>query len=245
MMQIGSDVQSFTPQEIILIADPRILNVPIVENGDPLIDIREIELHQPSQKTKSFVYGPSPEIPNNKDYTKMRTVVYEKLIYAQSLLPNGLRFCLYEAYRSLTLQKQLYEERYRRVKSAHPSWSPEEVFHETTKLVSPIINLDGTQNIPPHSTGAAIDVYLIDEWGNPIEMGIHPKDWMEDEEGILSQTDSLSIPLLARKNRDIMSKALQEAGFVNYPTEYWHWSYGDRYWAYMSGETEAIYDSVD
>jgi zinc D-Ala-D-Ala dipeptidase len=26
---------------------------------------------------------------------------------------------------------------------------------------------------------------------------------------------------------------------VNYPTEWWHWSYGDRYWAYQSGARAA------
>jgi D-alanyl-D-alanine dipeptidase len=25
------------------------------------------------------------------------------------------------------------------------------------------------------------------------------------------------------------------AGFVNYPPEWWHWSYGDKYWAFISG----------
>ena len=33
--------------------------------------------------------------------------------------------------------------------------------------------------------------------------------------------------------------------FANYPTEYWHWSYGDRYWAYHKGEDHAIYSSMD
>ena len=38
--------------------------------------------------------------------------------------------------------------------------------------------------------------------------------------------------------------ALATEGFVNYPTEYWHWSYGDRYWAYVKGEAQTIYDAV-
>ena len=35
-----------------------------------------------------------------------------------------------------------------------------------------------------------------------------------------------------------MSRALSTAGFVNYPTEYWHWSYGDRYWAFAKRQKE-------
>ena len=41
-----------------------------------------------------------------------------------------------------------------------------------------------------------------------------------------------------------MGIALQAVGFVNYPTEYWHWSYGDRYWAYQKGQPAAIYGFI-
>jgi hypothetical protein len=34
------------------------------------------------------------------------------------------------------------------------------------------------------------------------------------------------------------------AGLVNYPTEWWHWSYGDRYWALLTGADHAIYGPV-
>jgi D-alanyl-D-alanine dipeptidase len=28
---------------------------------------------------------------------------------------------------------------------------------------------------------------------------------------------------------------------VNYPTEWWHWSFGDRYWAYVTGTGRSHY----
>ena len=34
------------------------------------------------------------------------------------------------------------------------------------------------------------------------------------------------------------------AGLVNYPTEWWHWSYGDRYWALLTGAPAALYGPV-
>lgn len=216
---------------IILIADPRILAVNIVENKEAMVELK-------NQST--IAYGPSPEIPNNTDYTQMRKTVYDKLVQAQDLLPKGLRFCLYEAYRSLQLQKMLFDNRFDLVKNQYPHWTQDQVFNDTIKLISPVINQDGSKNIPPHSTGAAVDVYLIDDNGNALEMGIHPKDWMEDD-GSLSQTDAKCISQEAQKNRKIMSDVLHKVGFVNYPTEYWHWSYGDRYWAYHMNEPHAIY----
>ncbi|MCX7337715.1 MAG: M15 family metallopeptidase [Alphaproteobacteria bacterium] len=166
-------------------------------------------------------------------------------IYAQSLLPNGLKLCLYEGYRSNNLQRILFENRFFKVQTLHPAWSQAQIFDETTKLVSPVTNKDGSKNIPPHSTGSAIDIYLIDENGQPVNMGIQVKDWMEDKDGSLSQAISESISGEAQQNRDIMSKALLAVGFVNYPTEYWHWSYGDRYWAHQSAQPSALYGGVE
>lgn len=217
---------------ITLISDPKVLSVPIHENQEDWVDLRNQNI---------IVYGPSPEIPDNHDYTYLRKAVYEKLKEAQSHLPKGLRFCLYEGYRSLSLQKMIFEKQYNNVKQRHPDWVEKDIFLETTKLVAPVLNQDHTPNIPPHSTGAAIDVYLIDEHGKAIDMGIHPKDWMMDKDGQLSLTASTHISTEAKKNRQIMSKVLSDVGFVNYPTEYWHWSYGDRYWAYVVESRQAIY----
>jgi D-alanyl-D-alanine dipeptidase len=38
---------------------------------------------------------------------------------------------------------------------------------------------------------------------------------------------------------------MSTAGFLNYPTEWWHFSYGDRYWALDTGEQTAIYGPRD
>ncbi|MBI2706976.1 MAG: M15 family metallopeptidase [Proteobacteria bacterium] len=229
-------LQGCTEQNITLLADPQVIATSIVENHEPLVDLKNQTI---------IAYGPSPEIPNNTDYTKMRKTVYEKLIQAQSLLPEGLKLCLYEGYRSLSLQEKLFNGRYLKVQNLHPEWSQEEVFNETMKLVSPVINQDGSQNIPPHSTGGAIDIYLIDLKGQPVDMGIQVKDWMEDKDGSLSQTNSQIISQEAQEHRKIMNQVLLAVGFINYPTEYWHWSYGDRYWAYQTGCSCAIYGTVE
>lgn len=228
-------MECYAEQQLTLIADPKVLAIHIIDNGDIFIDLKDQNL---------LVYGPSPEIPNNTDYTKMRKTVYEKLLQAQDLLPSGIRFCLYEGYRSLSLQKMLFDTRYANIRKHYINWSESQVFEETIKLVSPVINLDGSKNVPPHSTGGAVDVYLIDEEGNPLEMGIHPKDWMQDEDGSLSLTHSAIISPDAKHYRKMMNQVLEAVGFVNYPTEYWHWSYGDRYWAYQLEHSHAIYDGM-
>ncbi|MFD3503864.1 M15 family metallopeptidase [Streptomyces sp. NPDC058676] len=39
----------------------------------------------------------------------------------------------------------------------------------------------------------------------------------------------------------ILRSALTAVGMVNYPTEWWHWSFGDQYWALVSGVDHAVY----
>jgi D-alanyl-D-alanine dipeptidase len=207
----------------------------IKECKEALIDLRDQEI---------IAFGSSPEIPNNSCYTKIRQTIYEKLCEAQKFLPTGLRFCLYEGWRSLDLQKELFQKMLLNNRISFPFMTPEELFIETTKLVSPVVLLDGTTNIPPHATGAAIDVYLINANGNAIDMGLLIENWSLDVGARLSQTDSMHLSSEAEKNRSIMKSALEKAGFVNYPHEYWHWSYGDRYWAYRTHAPYAIYGAI-
>ncbi len=222
-------------QKIVLIADPAVLAIPIHENNESLIDLAN---------QKEIAYGPAPLVPDNKDYTKMRKTVYEKLLKAQSTLPDGLKFCLYEGARSLELQQNIFQERYDILRKADPKKTHEEIFTESTKFVSPVINIDGSKNVPPHSTGAAIDVYLIDKTGKMVDMGIHLDDTYKDITGEYCQTNSTVISEQAKNYRKMMGKALQDVGFVNYPTEYWHWSYGDRYWAYQTKQKFAVYGAA-
>jgi zinc D-Ala-D-Ala dipeptidase len=228
--------QALAQKKITLIAAPEVIAIPIAENDEPFIDL---------QNQMVLAYGPSPEIPDNTDYTKMRKSVYDKLVLAQSLLPKGIKLCVYEGYRSLKLQRTLFENKLTEVKASHPKWTEKQVFDETIKLVSPLTNMDGSRNVPTHSTGAAVDVYLIDDSGKPLDMGLLVKDWIQDKDGALSQTDSQRISPEAQQNRNIMNQALSAVGLVNYPTEYWHWSYGDRYWAHQTGNPRATYGYME
>jgi D-alanyl-D-alanine dipeptidase len=54
-------------------------------------------------------------------------------------------------------------------------------------------------------------------------------------------TDASNISAEARAYRNLFGQVLRAVGFVNYPTEWWHWSYGERYWAFMTGSAYAIY----
>lgn len=224
------------PKKIVYIADPEVLAVPIQECGEPLVDA--------SMHTE-LEYGPPPECELTADcYTKMRATVFRKLCEAQSELPSGWYFRLYEGFRSLTVQKMLFDNEYKRVSARFPKATPEELFYETTRLVSPVTNLDGTPNIPAHNTGGAIDIEIVKADGELLDMGMTAKDWCTVNPE-LCLTDSPLISSEARRNRAFLLQLMEYFGFVNYPTEWWHFSYGDRYWAYHREAQHAIYGSAD
>ena len=45
----------------------------------------------------------------------------------------------------------------------------------------------------------------------------------------------------ARGNRTLLQESLESVGITNYPSEFWHWSFGDPGWAYRGGHSHAIY----
>ena len=117
----------------------------------------------------------------------------------------------------------------------YPDQTETELYELTCQFVAPI-------EVAGHTTGGAIDLTLLKD-GKEIEMGsgfnetpIAPQN--------LTYTYSKSISETAKKNRQILIQSMEQVGFINYPPEWWHWSYGDRYWAFMK-HCEAIYGPTD
>ncbi|MFE5096719.1 dipeptidase [Streptomyces sp. NPDC056638] len=53
------------------------------------------------------------------------------------------------------------------------------------------------------------------------------------------------ISVRARTNRATLGGALSTAGLINYGTDWWHWSFGDRYWALQTQQPAALYGPVE
>src|SRR6202034_170784 len=89
------------------------------------------------------------------------------------------------------------------------------------------------EGAPPHSTGGAVDVTLRSGEGGELDMGSTSDD-TPLRNGSRNYMHSRMITEIARQNRAMLAAAMVDAGFVNYPAEWWHWSYGDQYWAFRS-----------
>jgi D-alanyl-D-alanine dipeptidase len=164
--------------------------------------------------------------------------VAEKLAAAAAALPSGVALFFEEGHRPLWLQRQYYERYGGRLGLAHPEWDAARLAMETSKYVAP------PDLVPPHSTGAAVDLTLCNSEGLELDMGT-TSDGSPADYDTLSYTFSPQISDSARQKRALLIESMTQQGFVNYPTEWWHWSYGDRYWAYQTRQPNAIYGTVE
>ena len=101
---------------------------------------------------------------------------------------------------------------------------------ETDKIVA------NPKTIPPHCTGAAVDITLVDKNFKELNMGTKINA-ISDK----TYTCAKDIPEISRINRNLLIHTMKKVGFVNYPLEWWHWSYGDRIYTFYKNKKYAIY----
>ncbi|WP_086822280.1 M15 family metallopeptidase [Streptomyces sp. NRRL B-24572] len=91
----------------------------------------------------------------------------------------------------------------------------------------------------PHCAGAALDLTLIDADGVELDMGGAVNGHRTGDENCCPP-DASGLPDRARRDRGLLTRAVGGAGFINYPTEWWYRSYGDRYWALITKADSAV-----
>ncbi|MET1072121.1 MAG: M15 family metallopeptidase [Umezawaea sp.] len=212
--------------ELVLLSNPRVADLPVEECGEPLVDLREF----------SELALDDRQADPGGAYLHLRAGVVERLLVAQGLLPDGVRLLIVEGYRPLWLQERYFAEYANALREDNPLWGEDFVRVQASRYISP-------PEIAPHVSGAAIDLTLCWESGRELDMGTEVN--ASPEESDEACYTGAEVSALARENRGILVRALGAAGLVNYPTEWWHWSYGDRYWAMSTGARAAKYGPQD
>ncbi|GGZ60879.1 D-alanyl-D-alanine dipeptidase [Streptomyces inusitatus] len=207
--------------EIVLMSDPRVTAVPVDECGEPLVDCRGILR---VDERRSDTAG---------NWAHLRSGVVERLLKAEKSLPDDWRWLLVEGHRPPALQQSIFDGYLSSLRRLPPGATEAELINAATRWVAP-------QETAGHVAGAAIDLTVCTRDGAEVDMGCPEAATPEESDGAC-YTDAPGLTERARRNRKAMGAALGAAGLVNYPTEWWHWSYGDRYWALMTGASNAIY----
>lgn len=207
---------------MLLLSDPSVAAVPVQECGEALVDLHERGLLMDARKWRDSA-GAGGQV---------RTGVLKRLLQAQAALPRGVRLLLIEGYRPPALQQRYFSEYRQRLQTAQPGWTDRQLDVEVSKYVSP-------PAVAPHTCGAAIDLTL---WADGAELDLGTPanaSPLDSENACFTAAENISSK--ARERRNLLIDALSCVELVNYPSEWWHWSYGDRYWAVATGTPAAVY----
>lgn len=197
--------------------------IAIVDNGEPLVDYLalcpDLIIARPRWSYTRASY--------------LREGVAKMLCKAAQSLPDGYRLAVLEGWRPEYIQKRMYLSSWQRWKERHPEWSDVQLRRVVNRFTAPLHG----KVPPPHSTGAAFDLVLANQEGWELDM-ISPFEMFDPR---AYETYAPGLSQEAMTNRRILIESLESAGLTNYPSEWWHWSYGDQGWAYRTGASHAIY----
>lgn len=196
----------------ILLSDPRVSAVPVRDVDEPLVAL-------------DASYGPARAL--------VRAGLAVRLHLAQLSLPPGIFLRVVEGHRPAQDQLAIIARYSAEICALRPGISADELGHLTSRFVAPL-------EVAPHVAGAAVDLTLVDARGDELDLGT-PIDATPEQSGGRCYFDALGISADAVAHRALLARVLDPVGLVNYPTEWWHWSYGDRYWALMTGAPAALY----
>lgn len=147
--------------------------------------------------------------------TWIRGEALDRLGHAAGALPARLGLAVFDAWRPLALQAELYEAAY-----GEPGLPEGYVAEPVADPSTP----------PPHLTGGTVDLTLTLD-GTPLALGTGFDDFTP-----AAATDALeTVPGHSRELRRLLVATMRSAGFVVLHCEWWHFEFGTRRWAAITG----------
>lgn len=179
-------------------------------------------------------------IPGATTRVWVRSSVARMLREAANLLPEGCKLKIYDAWRPVAVQRALYDNYYDRLKSAPRNAGLSEA--ELKDLARCFVSFPSEDPGQPfvHSTGGAVDLTVVDAGGRDLDMGTDFDDFT-DTAYLACFEDSDNT--VVRDNRRLLYHVMTAAGFTGYPYEWWHYDFGDRFWAAIK-QRDSIYPGI-
>lgn len=158
-----------------------------------------------------------------------RRSVCDKLQKAQEHLSArhpGTSLRVAYAYRHPDIQRRYYEAEAARLGTDDPEAIHLHIAHPS---------------VAGHPTGGAIDVTLIHQ-GQELDMGGQIANF-EVPERIPTYSDAINEE--QRRNRELLLELLMAQDFAPFYGEWWHFSYGDREWAYFYKRAASLFSELN
>ena len=209
--------------------------IPSIEETKPyyetnFVDSEFIEVITNDNLDVSMQY-PKMGMRNAENKCLLRKEVYERLLRAAQNLPRGYKIRILDAWRPFLLQEELYQKYSDIIISRYGlnNIDDEEKLDIIKKYISEPVN--NRVYAPVHTTGGAVDVTILDEFGKELNMGTVFDSFVDEAyTDYFEKQDMYEI----KHNRRLLYNVMINSGFTNLPSEWWHYDYGDQFWARYS-----------
>ncbi|WP_013323234.1 M15 family metallopeptidase [Gloeothece verrucosa] len=216
----------------------------IEECGEPLVPIPlnlfAVESPHPYEKLGADYGGKSPYF--------LRQGVLEALINAQRNLQKDYprwHILIFDAYRPVSVQQFMVDYTFATVlqerRLTENNLSPQqrqEIWQEVYKIWA--VANDNPATPPPHSTGAAVDITLVDATGKPIDMGGDIDELSDRSHPLYYANSTMAQEQDYHTHRELLHQVMRAAGFRRHLGEWWHFSLGDQMWAWLYNQEQPL-----
>ncbi len=203
--------------------------VKIIECGERVISVEGVH---PRIIVSPFYYEQGLMGSINGCFLRERVV--DMLVSAIDFLPQGYKFVVFDGWRPKFVQQKLFDNYCLQLKSEFPQYSEDEIIDLAVKYVS--VPTDSSLSPAPHSTGGSVDLSIVDGYGNLLNMGSEFDSFSASSNTVFFESDDIQFKKSinvdeVRENRRLLYWSLISVGFTNYFTEWWHYDYGNQFWA--------------
>lgn len=209
----------------------------IVECNEPLVTIPD---------DRFILENPPAYVKLGADYRGkspyyLREGVLNRLIQAREKLAEiqpQWRIKIFDAYRPVWVQQFMVDYTFNsiclnRTLDVNLLTAEEKasIYEEVYQIWA--IPSDNPLTPPPHSTGSAIDLTLVDENGKEVDMGGDIDELSARSNPDYYKDSTNSQAKIFHQNREILLEIMTYGGFRRHQGEWWHFSYGDQMWAWL------------
>lgn len=202
-----------------------LLPIPAMDNGEEFVCLDKNVLK--TEHRKKDMLGLSG------DNIWVRKSVANKLYSVQKEMDDRYRLLVVYGYRSPEIQKKYHLDRYKIIKGLRPDLDDFDIER--------LVHLDiADPRVAGHPTGGAIDLTIWDMAENrEVNMGSAISQF-----GDIAYTEYPGISAMQKQNRLWLNRILSAVGFAPFMGEWWHFSYGDKEWAFYYKKESAIYEAL-
>jgi D-alanyl-D-alanine dipeptidase len=213
---------------------------PIIECGEPLVPI-PLEMFavvspHPYQQLGALYGERSPY--------HLRQSVLNSLIQAQAQLQQhhpSWRIQIFDAYRPVAVQQFMVDYTFAEAVQAQGltrselSEAQRRAIWEQVYQIWAVPSLEASCP-PPHSTGAAVDVTMVDSTGQTVNMGSAIDELSPASHPDYFATSTNPVEQQYHSHRQLLWDVMRYSGFMRHPGEWWHFSLGDQMWAWLTNQ---------